>query len=82
MAFQTLPTSAILRSLLRLWGKLMEENLEKPRVSIIIPTNNSRETIEECLKSIQRQNYPSYDVIIVDNFSNDNTLKTKDIPYL
>jgi hypothetical protein len=39
MAFRTLHTLAILRSLLHLWGKLMEESLEKPRVSIIIPTN-------------------------------------------
>jgi glycosyltransferase involved in cell wall biosynthesis len=76
MAFRTLPISAILRSLLHLWGKLMEESLEKPKVSIIIPTNNSGETIEECLRSIQGQNYPSYEVIIVDNFSNDGTLET------
>jgi len=54
----------------------MEESLEKPRVSIIIPTNNSGETIEECLRSIQGQNYPLYEVIIVDNFSNDGTLET------
>jgi len=53
----------------------MEESSEKPRVSIIIPTNNSGETIEECLRSIQSQDYLSYEVIIVDNFSNDNTLE-------
>lgn len=51
----------------------MEENLEKSRVSIIIPTSNSGETIEECLRSIQGQDYPLYEVIVVDNFSNDNT---------
>jgi len=44
-------------------------------VSIIIPTNNSGEAVEECLRSIQGQDYPSYEVIIVDNFSNDDTLK-------
>jgi glycosyltransferase involved in cell wall biosynthesis len=53
----------------------MEESLENPRVSIIIPTNNSGETIEECLRSIQGQDYPLYEVIVVDNFSNDNTLE-------
>ena len=53
----------------------MEESLEKPRVSIIIPTNNSGETIEECLRSIQRQDYPQYEIIVVDNFSNDSTLE-------
>jgi glycosyltransferase involved in cell wall biosynthesis len=76
MAFRTLPTSTMSRSPLHLWGKLMEESLEKPNVSIIIPTNNSGETIEECLKSIQGQTYPFYEVIIVDNFSNDDTLET------
>jgi glycosyltransferase involved in cell wall biosynthesis len=54
----------------------MGESLRKPRVSIIIPTNNSEETIEECLSSIERQDYPSIEVIVVDNFSNDDTLKT------
>jgi glycosyltransferase involved in cell wall biosynthesis len=54
----------------------MEKSLEKPKVSIIIPTNNSGETIEECLRSVQGQNYPSYEVIVVDNFSNDDTLRT------
>jgi len=54
----------------------MEESLEKAKVSIIIPTNNSGETIEECLRSIQCENYPLYEVIIVDNFSNDDALKT------
>ena len=54
----------------------MEESLKKPQVSIIIPTNNSGETVEECLKSIQGQDYPLCEVIIVDNFSNDSTLRT------
>lgn len=69
MAFQTLRILAMSRSLLHLWGRLMEESLEKPRVSIIIPTNNSGETVEECLWSIQGQNYPSHEFIIIDNFS-------------
>jgi len=54
----------------------MKESLEKPRVSIIIPTYNSGETVEECLRSIKGQNYPSYEVVIADNFSNDGTLET------
>jgi glycosyltransferase involved in cell wall biosynthesis len=54
----------------------MEESLKKPQVSIIIPTSNSGETVEECLRSIQGQDYPFYEVIIVDNFSNDGTLRT------
>jgi len=53
----------------------MEDSLEKSRVSIIIPTNNSGETIEECLRGIQSQHYPLYEIIVVDNFSEDNTLR-------
>jgi glycosyltransferase involved in cell wall biosynthesis len=53
----------------------MEKSLEKSRVSIIIPTNNSGETIEKCLRSIQGQDYPLYEIIVIDNFSNDNTLE-------
>jgi glycosyltransferase involved in cell wall biosynthesis len=60
----------------RLWGKLMGEGSEKSKVSIIIPTYNSGETLEECLRSVLGQSYPFYEVIIVDNFSNDDTLKT------
>lgn len=53
----------------------MEESLEKPKVSIIIPTYNSGGTIGECLKSVHGQSYPFYEVIVVDNFSNDDTIK-------
>jgi len=53
----------------------MGKSPEKPKVSIIIPTYNSGETLIKCLKSVHGQNYPFYEVIVVDNFSNDNTLK-------
>ena len=54
----------------------MEKSSEKPKVSIIIPTYNSGETLAECLKSVHDQNYPFYEVIVVDNFSSDDTLRT------
>jgi glycosyltransferase involved in cell wall biosynthesis len=43
-------------------------------VSIIIPTYNSSPWIRSCLASIQKQTYPSIEVIIVDNFSEDDTV--------
>lgn len=49
----------------------MKKNL--PLVSVIIPTFNSYETIEMTLKSIKEQTYPNIEIIIVDNFSRDNT---------
>lgn len=42
-------------------------------VSIIIPTFNSSNTISHCLKSIVKQRYNPIEIIVVDNFSTDNT---------
>ena len=49
--------------------------MEKPKVSIIIPTYNSEATLEKCLKSVENQTYPSYEIIVIDSFSNDDTLR-------
>ena len=48
---------------------------ENPLVSVIIPTKNSRETIEICLKSIKSQGYQNTEIIVVDALSTDNTHK-------
>lgn len=42
-------------------------------VSVIVPTKNSSRTLEECLKSIKNQSYAAIELIVVDNFSTDNT---------
>lgn len=44
-------------------------------VSIITATSNSEDTIRGCLESIAIQDYPKIELIIIDNESNDNTLK-------
>jgi len=43
------------------------------KVSVIIPTYNSANTIGTCLKSIEDQTYGDVEVIVVDNFSTDET---------
>jgi glycosyltransferase involved in cell wall biosynthesis len=53
----------------------MEKNLNKQKVSVIIPSYNSEETIADCLKSIYSQTYPCYEVIVVDGFSGDHTVE-------
>lgn len=42
-------------------------------VSVIVPTYNSAETLEACLKSIQAQTYKTFELIVVDNNSSDAT---------
>src|SRR5206468_1500632 len=44
-----------------------------PLVSIVIPTKNSGEFLEACLRSIKEQTYTNIEIIVVDNSSSDNT---------
>ena len=46
-----------------------------PRVSFIIPTMNSRRTLERNLSSIREQDYPEVEVIVVDGGSTDGTIE-------
>jgi glycosyltransferase involved in cell wall biosynthesis len=47
--------------------------MSKPRVSVVVPTYNSAEYVEACLRSIREQSYDSIELIVVDNNSQDNT---------
>jgi glycosyltransferase involved in cell wall biosynthesis len=49
--------------------------LQDPLVSIIIPTKNSSKTLATCLDSINNQDYKNTEIIVVDNYSIDNTLQ-------
>lgn len=49
-----------------------------PKVSIIIPTFNRSHTIRDCLNSVLAQTFQGFEVIIVDDFS-DDWEKTKEI---
>lgn len=46
-----------------------------PLVSIYIPCLNGGETIRRCLKSVLEQDYPNFEVIVVDNGSTDNSVE-------
>ena len=45
----------------------------KELVSIITPAYNTNQFIEECINSVINQTYKNWEMIIVDDFSNDNT---------
>jgi len=57
--------------MLRYSGK----NRRKPVISVIIPTYNEENDIKDLLESLYNQRFKDFEVIVVDNFSNDNTLK-------
>ena len=46
----------------------------RPEVSIIIPTYNKGEYIGKCLQSVIDQTFTDWEAIIVNNFSEDNTV--------
>lgn len=47
----------------------------QPLVSINIPTYNSEKTLTETLKAIKNQNYKNIEIIIIDSYSKDETVK-------
>jgi len=49
-------------------------NSSEPLVSIIIRTKDEERWISSCLKSVFRQEYGNFEVILVDNMSTDQTL--------
>ncbi len=53
------------------------ENTSKlsPKVSIILPARNEEEFIDKCLDSLIEQNYENYEIIAIDDSSNDATRK-------
>jgi glycosyltransferase involved in cell wall biosynthesis len=44
-----------------------------PKISIIIPTHNRRELLEETLNSIKSQSFKDWECIVIDDASSDNT---------
>jgi glycosyltransferase involved in cell wall biosynthesis len=51
----------------------MPEQDQKPLVSIIMPTYNRAGLITETIESVRKQTYSNWELIIVDDGSNDNT---------
>ena len=47
---------------------------DAPKISIIIVTYNVADTLQACLDSIYRQQYPSLEIVVIDGQSTDDTV--------
>ncbi|MEX2214878.1 MAG: glycosyltransferase [Phycisphaeraceae bacterium] len=44
-----------------------------PRVSVVVAVYNGAKTLDNCLRSLRRLNYPDYEIIVIDDGSKDHT---------
>lgn len=51
----------------------IKDNDGKYKISVIIPTHNRLEQLEQCINSIFNQNYKNIEIIIIDDVSTDKT---------
>jgi chlorobactene glucosyltransferase len=68
----------VLNLLLNIWAlkrprKDSKLPKEPPLVSVLIPTRDEEENIEACLKSLQNQDYPNFEILVLDDSRNDDT---------
>jgi len=62
-----------LRSLHRLGEGKWKLPKPLPLVSVLIPARNEEANIAACLESLQEQDYPDYEILVLDDNSEDNT---------
>ena len=61
------------------WVPILDPNrngpvlAEPPLISVIVPAHNEQSTIRQCLKSVLTQDYPRFELILVDDRSEDRT---------
>lgn len=53
----------------------IEKESNYPPISILVPAYNEEKTILNCIKSLLRLDYPIFEVIIINDGSNDSTVK-------
>jgi chlorobactene glucosyltransferase len=44
-----------------------------PLISVMVPARDEEDSIETCLKSLQAQDYPNFEILVLDDHSTDNT---------
>ncbi len=50
-----------------------EKRATWPRVSVVVCAYNAEDTLEDCLASLERQTYPDYEIILINDGSRDRT---------
>jgi chlorobactene glucosyltransferase len=83
MLYQVIVAVALIGFALNLVLNL--RNLKKPRdsripgtapfVSILVPARDEETNIGACLESLRRQDYPNFEILVLDDSSSDNTRK-------
>ena len=56
-----------------LLDKFDQKPHHNPRVSVILPARNEENFIQKCLDSLTAQDYPNYEIITIDDSSDDST---------
>jgi len=70
---------ALIKSMLKTFhespflDKFEKKEHGKPKVSIILPARNEEKFIEKCLDSLIKQDYDNYEIITINDSSNDTT---------
>ena len=52
---------------------MQEENTTSPHVSVVVTTRNRLHWLKQCVNSVQSQQGVSWELIIIDDASNDET---------
>ena len=68
---------ALLTALSNLWALRRLDSYPSPNhlpyVSVLLPVRNEKENIGPCLRSLLAQDYPDYEVLVLDDGSTDGT---------
>ncbi len=62
-----------LRALHKLGAEKNRLPAELPSISVLIPARNEEEDIVPCLESLMKQDYPAYEILVLDDNSTDRT---------
>ena len=76
-SFRSYINTPIIRNTAAIVSENNKKNLtnDQPFVSVIVPARNEEDNIRKCLLSILKQEYPNFEVIAINDSSEDRTLK-------